>query len=963
VELPEFKALLRHFRHQATGCEVAHVYCDDPENLFAFVFRTPPVDSKGIPHILEHSVLCGSKRFPLKDPFVNLLGGSMNTFLNAFTFPDKTAYPAASTVPKDYTNIMQVYGDAVFQPLLEEEIFHQEGHHLEWDGKGRLKVVGVVYNEMKGSYTNPDALAMKWAIRSLFPDSSYRHDAGGEPQEIRNLTHRELVDYHSRYYHPSNCRIFLYGNLATENQLVFIQEQFLGQFRHRSVDSSIPLARGWDRPQKLQRSYSIKAGEPAANRCTVLLNWRLSPIDDPLLLLSLEVLTDILIGNAGSPLRKALVESRLGQDMAPASGLDAELRQMVFSVGLRGTETSMERKIQDLVFETLESLADDGIKPELIEGALHQAAIANREIRAGGMPYGLRLMRKSLRGWLHGLPPATTLEFERWMSQLRNRLEDPRYLPGLIRGHFLDNPTRTCLAVCPEEGKQEKEEARLEAELQELRCGFSDGDIRRIDDSLGRLRRFQEKGYGKEQSAEVPTLEIADLPQQVERIAWRQPASGDGPLFLFPMSSNGIVYVALAYDISAAPGGALMSLPFWCRAVRNCGLPGRPYGEVASELARKVGGFSISPDAVRTVAGTQKRFLFLRLKMLEENLPHALGLARELLAGADWSDRDRLRELLLSMRNGYRTSLLARGHLFASLRAGSKLAPALRSEEGWQGVSQYLFINEKAGRLDDVLDRIAADLETVRGLVLSAEPTLGATSDGEIIGTPEKILPGFFPYHPAAGSGRSVEEKNTYYSDAREESLMVSSPVAYVSLAVPTSYFGTDGNAREAVLARILSTGYLWEAIRMKGGAYGAFASLSELNGVFTFSTYRDPNVAASFGAFQESLKRTRDTPPDEGTVKRAVIATVGRDETPQGPGAKGFAGLYRRLSGVTDEMRQRRREAVLSTTPDGLAEAADQLLGSCSRGVSVAMAGKKAIQEAGSQMSGLLANALDIPL
>ncbi len=963
IDLPEYRAHLKQFLHAATGCEVVHIHCDDPENLFSFTFRTPPLNNKGITHILEHAVLSGSHRFPLKDPFVDLLKGSMNTFLNAFTFPDKTVYPGASTVPRDYFNIMMVYGDAVFDPLLKEEVFYQEGRHYEWADDGQLKVVGVVYNEMKGSHSNPDSLAGRWAYRSLFPDTIYRYDSGGEPEEIRTLRYEELLDYHRNYYHPSNCRIFLYGDIPTETQLSFLQDNFLKTFDRLEIDSCINTGKPWKRSRSLIKSFAVKDGESEKDRSTVLLNWRLCPIDDPLLILSLELLSDVLIGNAGSPLRKILVESRLGEDIAPASGLDSELRELIFSVGLRGANETNQGRIQNLIFRTLEEIAEKGVEQELIDGALHQAEFANREIRRGGSPYGLYLMRKTLRGWLHNLEPRTTLEFQRWFSELRSRLDkDTNYLPSLIRDFLIDNSNRTRLLVKPEAGKQEREDAELTRCLQDKAAQLTARDREEIGSILFRLKDFQQNGYGMEEQSKVPSLAVGDLPRKVEIIPSKLKSFDETVLYRHNINTNGIVYVNLAYDISRLNDKWLVYLPFWCRAVRGCGIPGRRYDEMARELAAKTGGFTSWLDAGRAVGGEEKRYLFFHLKTLKENLSTAIDLVRALLKSADFNDRKRLEEMWRSMRNSFRMSLTARGNHFAALRAGSKISRSLRAEELWQGVVQYLFLYEKAEKLDTNLEAVSQFLGELRRVVLSQKPVLNATSESGTLSQVENEIVSLPPYISGNMNAFAGGEGVPTLSESMVESLVATSPVGYVAHAVPAANTGTSESAVESILAHLLSTGLLWEKIRMKGGAYGASAVSRSLNGVFTFSTYRDPNILESFNAFKEALTEVTDSSSSGQDVKGAIIGTVGRDIHPMNPGMKGFIQLSRTLFGIDDEVRQMRRDTILSTTGKKLAEAAARILDVYESGASVALAGKKAIQKAGSRMPSLSKNVLELP-
>ena len=443
--LSEYDAVSVRLLHIDTMMDVLHIIADDPENLFAFIFRTPPKDDTGVAHIVEHAVLAGSQRFPVKEPFVHLLKGSMNTFLNAFTFPDKTAYPASSLVEKDFYNLMSVYGDAVFHPLMRKETFFQEAYHYEFvdpgDTKKGLRLVGVVYNEMKGAYADHDSIVGRISYQSLFPNTVYGLDSGGDPTSIPDLAYENFLDFQRQYYHPSNCRMFLYGNIPTEKHLRFLQNQYLHTFSQANVQSEIEEQMRWNAPKTVKKSFPIQKEDQIEHKTSVVLNWLTVSISEHLQVHTLQILSEILIGNAGSPLRKALVESGLGEDISPASGLETELKEVVFSIGLRGTEVDHVGAIEELVLRTLTKLRKDGIDEKTLQAAIHKVEFRNREITGGGAPYGLRVMRRAIRGWLHGLAPEDTLRTVNWMDQLKEICSnDSKYLPNCIQKFFPKSP-------------------------------------------------------------------------------------------------------------------------------------------------------------------------------------------------------------------------------------------------------------------------------------------------------------------------------------------------------------------------------------------------------------------------------------------------------------------------------------------------------------------------------------------
>ena len=481
-DVREYRCTAMHLRHERTGCEVLHLATQDTENLFAFSFATPPADDTGVAHILEHSVLSGSQRFPLKEPFSALLKSSLNTFLNALTYPDRTIYPAASCNRADFFNLLSVYGDAVFFPLLRAETFMQEAWRLEpagepgagAAGEAGLQYAGVVYNEMKGAYSSPDSVVGEWTYRSLFPDTPYGFDSGGDPRVIPTLTHEALRAFHGRYYHPSNCRIFLYGSIPPEDILRALDEQFLGRFTAAPVSSAVPLQPRWKSPRRLEKTFPVQRETPLAKRSTIGLSWLVDPVTNPLALLSHEVLSEILVGSAGSPLRKALIDSGLGEDLSPVTGLETDLREMIFAAGLRGTDPEKEAAVQALILQTLSGLADKGLDPGLVQSMVNRVEFRNREIRGNGQPYALRLMGRCLRGWTHGMDPVDSLAFTPAMEELKARIAaGSGYFEAMIRERLLENTHRVTLVVRPDPDQEAREQGEAAAALRSLEAGLT----------------------------------------------------------------------------------------------------------------------------------------------------------------------------------------------------------------------------------------------------------------------------------------------------------------------------------------------------------------------------------------------------------------------------------------------------------------------------------------------------------
>jgi len=937
-EVPEYKSRGVFARHETTGLQVFHLLNSDRENFFSFTFKTPPRDNTGVAHILEHSVLSGSRRFPLKDPFVHLLKGSVQTFLNAMTYPDKTAYPAGSTVERDLFNLMLVYGDAVFFPLLRKEIFLQEGRRIEPDPAGGYRISGVVYNEMKGNYSDHESLLDEYSYRTLFPDTYYRFDSGGDPEAIPELTYEEFVQYHRTYYHPGNCFLFLYGDIPTERYFGFLEEQFLHSFSSAPPVEAGPLQQRWTGPKTCEFTSPLASGEDPRQKTSITLNWMLDDGCDPKHLIQMEVLSEILFGNAGSPLTKAIVDSRLGEDVSPVSGLDGQARQLVFSAGVRGSEPERTEAFRDCVYEELKKLTEGGISPERVEGALRRVEFRNREIR-GGVPFGLRLFSRSARGWLHGFSPLLTLEFMPHMEELKGAwAKEPGLFERLIADYLLENSHHSTVTLKPDEEHGKEQEEAEHAHIRGLEKGLKGEKERTFKQELEEFRAFQLLEDRREDIEKLPFLKKEDLPKEVEGIPSSLTEVKGVSLDLHEVFTNGILYLDFAFDCTDLEEEFQPYLPLFAATLTTLGLPGLPYYEVAGELSAKTGGFNAFPEVNGdlSIPGETKAFLFVRLKMLPELTEEAIAVAGDLLKEADFSDHQRLWDILMEERNDMKSSVISAGHHFSSLRAASRLSKTTALEERWKGIYQ-LFHLEK---LKELGEKAGPHLEEVyvalrRKLLTRERLRINCTFPG---GPLETLLGPLKNCIEGLPEGRNAPfSENTFPRGASQllslspvppsirEALAVPASVGYAALCLPASFYGTPGHTAEHLLAHLLSTDYLWREIRMKGGAYGAAGHASGMEGLFTLSSYRDPlpaNTLKIFSkVFTESLKDV-----DKGEFNAAVTGLAGKELKPFAPGTKGFVGFRRKLYGLTDESRQRKRDQLLHMELTELEKAAENL-------------------------------------
>ncbi|MCL2373814.1 MAG: insulinase family protein [Treponema sp.] len=991
-DIEELEAIGIWAKHQKSGAEIFHIHNDDSENLFSFAFATPSKDSTGAAHILEHSVLCGSQNYPLKDAFLVLAQGSLQTFLNAWTFPDKTVYPASSVNEQDYFNLMAVYGDAVFRPLLCEYTFMQEGHRLSFANDGddagaaddRLEITGVVYNEMKGAYSALDAYAGLWSIKAVLPGTPYDFESGGDPEHIPNLTWEGLKAFHREWYSPANCRVFLAGNIPTEKQLAFLDKNFFSALPPGTKELPIPRAGRWESP----KSFRIPCPAGADQKPTALLSWLCGDSTDMDESLSLAALTEILLGHDGSPLTRALIESGLGEDLSPVSGLEGELRETSFCVGLRGLRQASgqnleeaAKKLEALILETFERLAQEGIPTEEIEAALLGMEFSHREIRRSGGPFSLVWMRRSLKSWLHGGKPWDSLLFDPVFAELKRRIgEDSRYFEKMMRRYFLDNPHRAFIIIEPTEGFQEEKEADLRRRIKEIESSLGETEKAAVKKKAEELAAHQDKEDSPEALASIPHLARNDLKADIEIIKREYADASGAPLLINPIFTNGISYANIAFPADIFAPQDYPWLPFFARAIISVGLPGMDYGEVSTLMARTTGGFHVAlhtgspvPGIARTQAlptGTLdligRDWLIFRLKALDEKLASSFDLALSLIMRADFSDLKRIRDLALEMKNDLDSNMAPAGHMYASGRSSRLFSRSRHIEELWGGLDQILFAH-KLAQMDAA--EISAKLKSLQSRIAEAGVLVnlagGATAQAE-----KEIGKRFGSFGPPRSRNPASIDKESFFGisqipNATGKGEVFASPslqIGFAAISLNAAAFGSPLQAAELVLAHQLSTGALWERIRMKGGAYGAFAQPDSLEGNFSLATYRDPNPLRSLEAFSSILKEAAAAPENGNrdsaaeawnaeALTKAVIGAYARETRPRSPAEKSLADFFRFLYGIEDDHRSRRLKDLIAVSEDQTKAVLKRLAGETINAYPVIITGKAEAEKAAARL------------
>jgi presequence protease len=953
-QIGEVSSLARLYRHKKTGAEVLSFVNDDENKVFGVTFKTPPENSTGVAHILEHSVLCGSRSFPVKKPFVELLKGSLHTFLNAMTFSDKTAYPVASQNLQDFHNLVDVYLDAVFFPLISEDTFRQEGWHYEREASQAPMVFkGVVFNEMKGAYSSASAVLGKVSQLSLYPDGTYGVNSGGDPKAIPDLTYDYFKSFHERFYHPSNARIVFYGD-DPEDERFSILDRYLGQFDRIEVDAKIVSQKRWSEPKRITETYAANEAEEGKKTAMVSVNWMLDPVEaDPNLALNLNVLEYILLGTPAAPLRKALIDSGLGEGLT-GSGLAEDMLQPYFTVGLKGIDDADAPKVEELILSTLRMLADGGIDKETVEAAVNSMEFALRENNTGSFPRGISLMFRAMRTWLHGGDPMEPLRFEAPLQALKEHLgAGARVFEVLIRQHLVDNQHRTTVLLKADTGQAAREAAEERARLEAAEAAMTPEQRAEVAAQTQRLKALQETPDAPEALAGIPTLTLNDLPRVNKPIPIDHEEVAGIRTFTHALPTNGVLYLDLGFDMKALPGRLLPYLPIFSRALTQTGTSKEDFVSLTQRIGRSTGGIGINRWAStrRDGQGTAA-WLFLRGKAVPEKTGELLAIIHDVLTDARLDNRERIRQMVLEGKAGFESSLAGMGNSIASSRLRAQFTESDWFGEQTGGVSQYFFLRDLAAKIDGDWPAVAAALNEIRDtLLVRARMVANVTADRSMIDGFRPALAAFLADLPeglAAGDGWDFARQRT------SEGLTFPGQVNYVAKGGNLISLGVKPTGGMAVAVKHLNTTYMWDKIRVQGGAYGGGSSFDPFSGNFAFTSYRDPNLLATIDNYDNAAAYLRQA-VGEQDLTRSVIGVIGSVDTYRLPDAKGFTSMLWELMGDTEEARQQRREQILGASQADFVALADGLERLRADSEVVVLGSETAIKAANDERGGFL--------
>ena len=907
-------------KHKKTGARVTLISNDDENKVFCIGFRTPPQDSTGVPHIIEHSVLCGSKEFPIKDPFVELVKGSLNTFLNAMTYPDKTVYPVASCNDKDFQNLMNVYLDAVFYPNIykTDKIFMQEGWHYDLQSpEDELTINGVVYNEMKGAFSSPDDVLNRSMMEALYPDTTYGVESGGDPEVIPQLTYEDFIAFHQKFYHPSNSYIYLYGNMDMAEKLEFIDEKYLSNFDALEVDSTIAWQEDFGAGSHVMiKEYPISESENEEESVYLSLNYSVGSALDKELSDAFDIIDYALCSAPGAPLKQALVEKEVGKEVY--SVYDGGILQPMFSVVAKDTSMAKEPLFVETIETVLKDIVKNGFDKKALRAAINYYEFKYREADFGAYPKGLMYGLKAFDSWLYDeKQPFMHLEANAVFESLKQKV-DKGYFEGLVEKYLLDNSHKALVILKPKKGLTEERDAKLKVQLQARKDALSAEEIAEIVVQTKALEEYQEAEDSKEDLAKIPLLTRDDIGRQARKIVNKECKIGDVPVLHHEMFTNGIGYLRMIFDVKDIPEELLGYLGVFKGCLGLLNTANYSYGDLFNEMNLVTGGMSaVNNNYVNIQDVNQYRLtLEIKTKVLYENIDKAVELMQEILMTSDFTDEKRLREIIAEGRSRTQGQMMSSGHAVALSRAGSYGSISGEIGELISGIPFYRLICELDEHFDTHKESLKEKLTTLAKMILRKENLLV-----DFVGIQE----GYEKLEACAGSFAEslyscpVEKKSFVPSFSRKnEGFMTSGQVQYVCRSGNFRKKGLEYTGALRALKVMMGYEYLWNNIRVKGGAYGCMCGFGK-SGECYFVSYRDPNLGKTNEVFEKAAENIATYDADERTMTQYIIGAISDMDTPMNPAAHGLFSLSAYMTGVTQEMLQKERDELIAATPEDI--------------------------------------------
>ncbi len=928
-DLSDLKSKGTLLKHKKSGARVLLMENDDENKVFTIGFRTPPADSTGVPHIMEHSVLCGSKEFPVKDPFVELVKGSLNTFLNAMTYPDKTVYPVASCNDKDFQNLMHVYMDAVFYPNIyqNDKTFRQEGWSYKLDDPdGELTISGVVYNEMKGAFSSPEGVLDRVVLNSLFPDNAYSVESGGDPEVIPELTYEQFLDFHRKYYHPSNSYIYLYGDMNMEEKLRWLDEKYLSDFENEPVDSEIHLQKPFTEMKEVVQEYSIASEESEEDNTYLSYNKVIGTTLDEKLYLAFEILDYALLSAPGAPLKKALLDAGVGKDIS--GSYDNGVYQPIFSVISKNANVEQKEEFVRVIEDTLKDIVKNGINKKALRAGINYHEFRFREADFGNYPRGLMYGLQLFDSWLYDeTKPFIHMQAIPTFEFLKEQVETG-YFEELIQKYLLDNTHGSIVIIKPERGRTARMDKELADKLQAYKDSLSKEEIDALVKATKELEEYQEEESAPEDLAKIPVLGREDISREIAPIYNKELETSGVKLVHHEVETNGIGYTALLFDLSGIPEEKLPYISILQSVLGIINTKNYEYSELFNEINVHTGGIGTSLELYTDVTKVKEkefRATFeIKGKALYPKMDVLFSMMREILMESDLGDEKRLKEILAMLKSRLQMSFLSSGHTTAALRSLSYTSPMAKFKDDTDGIGYYEVVKELEENFEEKKAELIANLRQIAQQIFRKDNLIiSYTSSADGLAPMEEAF-------AKIADTLHTEEKEAatlceIHCVKRNEGFKTSSKVQYVARTGNFIDRGVEYTGALQILKVILSYDYLWQNVRVKGGAYGCMSSFNRIGEGYLVS-YRDPNLEKTMEIYEGVVDYLKNFNVDDRDMNKFIIGTISNIDRPMNPAAKGSRSMNLYMNHVSAEMIREERDQILDAQQSDIRALADVL-------------------------------------
>ena len=928
-ELSDLKSKGTLLKHKKSGARVLLMENDDENKVFTIGFRTPPSDSTGVPHIMEHSVLCGSKEFPVKDPFVELVKGSLNTFLNAMTYPDKTVYPVASCNDKDFQNLMHVYMDAVFYPNIyqNDKTFRQEGWSYKLDDPdGELTIRGVVYNEMKGAFSSPEGVLDRVVLNSLFPDNAYSVESGGDPEVIPELTYEQFLDFHRKYYHPSNSYIYLYGDMDMEEKLRWLDEKYLSDFENEPVDSEIHLQKPFTEMKEVVQEYSIASEESEEDNTYLSYNKVIGTTLDEKLYLAFEILDYALLSAPGAPLKKALLDAGVGKDIS--GSYDNGVYQPIFSVISKNANVEQKEEFVRVIEDTLKDIVKNGINKKALRAGINYHEFRFREADFGNYPRGLMYGLQLFDSWLYDeTKPFIHMQAIPTFEFLKEQVETG-YFEELIQKYLLANIHGSIVIIKPERGRTARMDKELADKLQAYKDSLSKEEIDALVKATKELEEYQEEESAPEDLAKIPVLGREDISREIAPIYNKELETSGVKLVHHGVETNGIGYTALLFDLSGIPEEKLPYISILQSVLGIINTKNYEYSELFNEINVHTGGIGTSLELYTDVTKVKEkefRATFeIKGKALYPKMDVLFSMMREILMESDLGDEKRLKEILAMLKSRLQMSFLSSGHTTAALRSLSYTSPMAKFKDDTDGIGYYEVVKELEENFEEKKAELIANLRQIAQQIFRKDNLIiSYTSSADGLAPMEEAF-------AKIADTLHTEEKEAatlceIHCVKRNEGFKTSSKVQYVARTGNFIDRGVEYTGALQILKVILSYDYLWQNVRVKGGAYGCMSSFNRIGEGYLVS-YRDPNLEKTMEIYEGVVDYLKNFNVDDRDMNKFIIGTISNIDRPMNPAAKGSRSMNLYMNHVSAEMIREERDQILDAQQSDIRALADVL-------------------------------------